>query len=136
VHDAQLDGDLIVPEQAHRLVIFAHGSGSSRFSGLESLRRGGAAPGGGGDAAYAPPHPLRGADRRAGCHPRFDIALLADRLVAAAQFASLDPRTMSLPACSPPAPAGRLLQPPHLHRQADKLVLDGWDPRPGGVYHS
>ena len=28
----QLEGDLVIPEHAHGLVIFAHGSGSSRFS--------------------------------------------------------------------------------------------------------
>jgi len=37
VGDAELDGELVVPENATSLVIFSHGSGSSRFSPRNSM---------------------------------------------------------------------------------------------------
>jgi hypothetical protein len=45
-HDVQLEGDLVVPVRATGIVVFAHGSGSSRFSSrnrfvAQSLREAG-----------------------------------------------------------------------------------------------
>src|SRR5688500_1848461 len=94
----QLDGDLIIPENnAHGLVLFAHGSGSSRqssrnryvatelrMSGLATLLM---------DLLTRREEQV---DART-AHLRFDINLLADRLVAAMEFLSLDPRTMNFP---------------------------------------
>ena len=97
VNHVQLDGDLIVPEQAHGLVLFAHGSGSSRHSSrnryvASELRRAGL-------ATLLMDLLTRREEEvdRYTAHLRFDIGLLADRLVAAAQFVGLDPRTMNLP---------------------------------------
>jgi putative phosphoribosyl transferase len=96
-----LEGDLLVPEGALALVVFAHGSGSSRFSPRnryvarllnkrrlatllvdlltpEEEER---------DTALGP---MQG-------HLRFDINLLADRLVGTTDWAARDPDTQSLP---------------------------------------
>ena len=90
-----LEGDLQVPDQAASLILFAHGSGSSRHSPrnrfvahelqtaglatllLDLLTREEAA-----------------VDQHTG-HLRFDIELLAGRLVAATQWAAVDPATQS-----------------------------------------
>jgi putative phosphoribosyl transferase len=91
-----LDGDLQVPDQATGLVLFAHGSGSSRHSprnrfvahelqtaGLATLLLDLLTP------------EEEAVDQRTG-HLRFDIELLAGRLVAATQWAAVDPATHAL----------------------------------------
>jgi dienelactone hydrolase len=97
VNHIQLDGDLIIPEHAHGLVIFAHGSGSSRHSSRNryvatELRQAGLAT----MLMDLLTRREEQIDART-AHLRFDINLLADRLVAAAEYLTLDPRTMSLP---------------------------------------
>ncbi|QFU89896.1 dienelactone hydrolase family protein [Amycolatopsis sp. YIM 10] len=83
--DAELAGDLAVPEGARAVVVFAHGSGSSRRSHrnravAEALQ----------DNGFATllldllTEREELADRRTG-HLRFDIPVLADRLVAAVE---------------------------------------------------
>ncbi|MGC7100785.1 dienelactone hydrolase family protein [Amycolatopsis lurida] len=83
--DAELAGDLAVPEGARGVVVFAHGSGSSRHSHrnravAEALQ----------DNGFATllldllTEREELADRRTG-HLRFDIPVLADRLVAAVE---------------------------------------------------
>ena len=93
----QLDGDLTIPEPARGLVLFAHGSGSSRHSSRNKfvaaeLRRAGLAT-----LLMDLLTPREEEVDRHTAHLRFDIDMLADRLVAAAEFVSLDPRTMSQP---------------------------------------
>jgi putative phosphoribosyl transferase len=91
-----LEGDLQVPEQATGLVLFAHGSGSSRHSprnrfvahelqiaGLATLLL---------DLLTSQEEAV---DQHTG-HLRFDIELLAERLVTATQWAAVDPATRSL----------------------------------------
>ena len=95
--NVQLDGDLIIPDHAHGLVIFAHGSGSSRFSSrnrfvAEQLREGGLAT-----LLMDLLTPREEQVDQFTAHLRFNIDLLADRLVAAVRFANVDPRTMDLP---------------------------------------
>jgi putative phosphoribosyl transferase len=97
VNHVQLDGDLIIPEHAHGLVIFAHGSGSSRHSSRNryvatELRRAGLAT----MLMDLLTRREEQIDART-AHLRFDINLLADRLVAAAEYLALDPRTMNFP---------------------------------------
>ena len=82
VGGARLAGDLIVPDRADAIVLFAHGSGSSRFSTRNQFV-----------ARALERHALatllidlltpeeESLDRRTG-HLRFDIPLLAGRLVA------------------------------------------------------
>src|SRR5687767_9234582 len=97
VNHVQLDGDLIVPERAHGLVIFAHGSGSGRHSSRNryvatELRHAGLST----MLMDLLTRREEQVDARTG-HLRFDINLLAGRLVAAAEYLALDPRTMNFP---------------------------------------
>ena len=93
---AGLDGDLIVPAGARGVVLFAHGSGSSRHSSrnryvAQELRQAGL-----GtllmDLLTAEEEAV---DAHTG-HLRFDIGLLADRLGAATAWLRADPRTERL----------------------------------------
>jgi putative phosphoribosyl transferase len=91
-----LEGDLVIPEGAQGVVLFAHGSGSSRHSPRN--RR---------VAAQLRESRLatllldlltadeEAADRRTG-HLRFDIGLLAERLVEAADWLGRQPETRDL----------------------------------------
>jgi putative phosphoribosyl transferase len=94
---ATLDGDLTLPDGAAGMVLFAHGSGSSRHStrnrfvaerlndrGLGTLLL---------DLLTPDEEAL---DARTG-HLRFDIPMLAGRLVAATRWFEADPRTTGLP---------------------------------------
>lgn len=91
-----LEGRLTVPKTAHGLVIFAHGSGSSRFSSrnwyvaeilhdqhIATLLT---------DLLTIEEEQIDLQTR----HLRFDIPLLADRLVGLAAWAKNDPRTKNL----------------------------------------
>jgi pimeloyl-ACP methyl ester carboxylesterase len=88
-----LPGFLDLPHQSRGLVLFAHGSGSSRFSRrnravAETLNRGGI-----GtllfDLLTPPEHDV---DQR-NAEYRFDIPLLTRRLIGAVDWAGTDPRT-------------------------------------------
>jgi dienelactone hydrolase len=91
-----LEGDLVIPEQADGIVLFAHGSGSSRHSprnqfvadrlhsaGLATLLV---------DLLTAEEEAI---DVRT-AYIRFDIGLLADRLVGTVGWLANDPRTAGL----------------------------------------
>ena len=93
---AVLEGDLVVPSGAHGIVLFAHGSGSSRHStrnrfvagtlqraGLATLLI---------DLLTAEEERI---DERTG-HLRFDIGLLASRLVGATDWLGQSPETAAL----------------------------------------
>jgi dienelactone hydrolase len=97
VDDVLLDGDLVVPPNATGVVVFAHGSGSSRHSsrnkfvarvlqeaGMATLLM---------DLLTREEEVVDDVTRQL----RFDIGLLARRLVAASQFVVNDPRTLNLP---------------------------------------
>ena len=91
-----LNGDLSLPSDAHGLVVFAHGSGSSRHSSRNRA------------VAEVLQHGRLGTllldlltEREeevdaATAELRFDIPLLADRVVAAVDWAQLHPQTSSL----------------------------------------
>jgi putative phosphoribosyl transferase len=90
---AQLEGMLGLPKSPRAVVLFAHGSGSSRLSPrnnyVASVLR---------DAGIGTllldlltPHEDRAYQNR------FDIALLAERLEAAAKWLRMQPETASLP---------------------------------------
>ncbi len=91
---ASLPGTLVVPAGALGVVLFAHGSGSSRFSPrnravAEHLQRGGLAT-----LLFDLLTPEEGASRAA----VFDIPLLGDRLAAATEWLRLDrPGVAGLP---------------------------------------
>jgi dienelactone hydrolase len=89
----RLAGSLTIPDRPAGLVIFAHGSGSSRLSPrnvyvAERLVGRGLAT-----LLFDLLTPAEGADRR----NVFDILLLADRLAHAAAWARSDPRVAALP---------------------------------------
>lgn len=88
-----LDGLLGVPADPSGVVLFAHGSGSSRFSPrnafvAQALRRAGLAT-----LAFDLLDEQEAADRR----NVFDIPLLAGRLAAATEWAALQPPLRGLP---------------------------------------
>ena len=92
-----LEGDLAVPEGAIGVVLFAHGSGSSRHSPrnrqvartLQRFRLG--------TLLIDLLTPEEGEAERYTRHLRFDIDLLADRVVGAARWLSRYPLTQHLP---------------------------------------
>jgi len=91
-----LEGDLIVPDGANGIVLFAHGSGSSRFSSrnryvAESLREGGL----GTLLIDLLTSSEEAVDERT-AHLRFDIAMLARRLVGATQWLAAQEETKEL----------------------------------------
>ncbi len=92
-----LEGTLAVPAGAHGLVLFAHGSGSSRFSPRNRFVA--SALDGGGLATLL--FDLLTAEEEArDAHTgalRFDIGLLAERLVAATDWVLANPEIQSLP---------------------------------------
>jgi len=95
--DAVLAGDLTVPADASGVVVFAHGSGSSRHSPRNRAVAGALQQA---ELATLLMDLLTGeeeaADARTG-HLRFDIALLARRLLGAARWLSARPAARDLP---------------------------------------
>ena len=92
-----LSGDLVIPETAAGLVVFAHGSGSSRHSPRNRyvasvLQQGG--------FATLLLDLLTAAEEQVDAatgHLRFDIDLLAERLLEATDWLQGEPRTRRLP---------------------------------------
>ncbi|MEU3556615.1 dienelactone hydrolase family protein [Streptomyces fragilis] len=92
-----LDGDLAVPPGARGVVLFAHGSGSSRLSPrnravAEGLRRAGFAT-----LLMDLLTPAEEREDTATAALRFDIALLSGRLADAVDWLGSDPDTAGLP---------------------------------------
>ena len=93
----QLPGDLTVPPHARGIVLFAHGSGSSRFSSRNQfvarvLEQNGLAT-----LLIDLLTPDEEAVDRHTAHLRFDIPMLAHRLVAIVDWLKRDGRTSALP---------------------------------------
>lgn len=82
----RLDGDLTLPEEARGLVIFAHGSGSSRLSPRNRFVANGLAARGLGTLLFDLLTPDEAADRA----NVFDIPLLAQRVQVAVRWAKAD----------------------------------------------
>lgn len=94
---ATLEGDLTLPADADGVVLFAHGSGSSRFSSRNRyVARELNGAGLGTLLIDLLTRDEEAVDQRT-AHLRFDIALLADRLAGAIEWLSRDPRTRGLP---------------------------------------
>jgi dienelactone hydrolase len=97
VEGGVIRGDLVLPETPRGLVIFAHGSGSSRLS-PRNRKVAGALQ----DAGFATllmdllTEAEEQEDRFTATH-RFDIEMLAERVVAALDWAFLDAATAGLP---------------------------------------
>ena len=95
--DARLPGELTMPAHARGLVLFAHGSGSSRFSSRNQhvarvLEQRGLAT-----LLIDLLTPEEEAIDQHTSHIRFDIPLLADRLVAIVDWLKRQPQTAPLP---------------------------------------
>jgi dienelactone hydrolase len=84
--DAVLEGDLVVPEEATGIVLFAHGSGSSRHSPRNRLVASTLSDAGIGTLLMDLLTPREEEIDRLTAELRFDIALLARRLVAAVDW--------------------------------------------------
>lgn len=87
-----LEGRLEVPEGAEGIVLFAHGSGSSRFSPRNNFVAAGLREGGLGTLLFDLLTAIEGEDRR----KVFDIELLAERLAQATTWVSRNPRLRPL----------------------------------------
>lgn len=92
----ELDGDLAVPEAAHGIVVFAHGSGSSRRSPRNrrvaaDLRQAGLAT-----LLFDLLTPAEEEVDLQTREHRFDIDLLAERLAGATRWLAADDRTSGL----------------------------------------
>ena len=97
VGDATLEGELALPEQATGVVLFAHGSGSSRHSDrnkfvAEALQTAGLAT----LLIDLLTREEEAIDQHT-AHLRFDIRLLAVRLLAATRWLGEEPSTGALP---------------------------------------
>jgi pimeloyl-ACP methyl ester carboxylesterase len=96
VGDAALDGDLVVPDGAAGIVLFAHGSGSSRHSRRNRMVAEKLNGQGFGtllvDLLTAEEEEVD----RVTAEPRFDIDLLAGRLIGATDWLREEPTTSSL----------------------------------------
>lgn len=89
----RLAGTLTCPQSAHGLVLFAHGSGSSRNSPRNRMVAGTLNAAGFATFLFDLLDPAEGDDRRL----VFDIGLLARRLLATTDRAAAEPETAALP---------------------------------------
>jgi putative phosphoribosyl transferase len=92
-----LEGDLTLPEDARGVVVFAHGSGSSRFSSRNRYVAAALNAAGFGTLLMDLLTREEEAVDQFTAHLRFDIPLLADRLVAAVRWLHEEPATRALP---------------------------------------
>jgi len=88
----QLDGELVLPPSAKGVVLFAHGSGSSRFSPRNTYVAGVLQQHGIGTLLFD----LLTREEDQSYDTRFDIALLTHRLLAATAWLQTNPETKSL----------------------------------------
>lgn len=90
---ARIEGILALPERAQGVVLFAHGSGSGRFSPRNQFVAKVLQEGGLGTLLVDLLEPVESDDRK----KVFDIHLLADRLLGAKEWLQTNPQTMELP---------------------------------------
>jgi putative phosphoribosyl transferase len=96
VGDATLEGEVVMPEQATGVILFAHGSGSSRHSSRNKFVAGALQAVG---LATLLMDLLTGEEEAIDqhtAHLRFDIKLLADRLLAATRWLGEEPSMREL----------------------------------------
>ena len=95
--DATLRGELSVPDGAHGVVAFAHGSGSGRYSPRNRMVAAALVTAGFGTLLLdLLDEEEERADARTG-HLRFDVELLAGRMVGAIGWLAASPATSTLP---------------------------------------
>jgi putative phosphoribosyl transferase len=91
-----LEGDLAIPDDAQGIVLFAHGSGSSRHSPRNRVVARVLTEGGLATLLLDLLTPEEEAIDRHTAHLRFDIGLLAERLVTATRWLEQQPTTHTL----------------------------------------
>src|SRR5260370_7817912 len=107
-----LHGDLVVPERATGIILFAHGSGSGRHSPRNRYVASVFQQGG---LATLLLDLLTAAEEQVDLdtgHLRFDIGLLAERVLEATDWLGREPATRGFPICyfrASPAPASALV---------------------------
>jgi putative phosphoribosyl transferase len=94
--EVTLEGELVVPEQATGVVLFAHGSGSSRHSSRNRFVAGELQAAGLATLLIDLLTQEEEAIDQHTAHLRFDIPLLADRLVAGSRWLGKEPSTHTL----------------------------------------
>lgn len=94
---ANLDGTLGIPDQATGIILFAHGSGSSRFSPRNRHVAHAFREQGLGTLLLDLLSPREADVDDVTAELRFDIPMLADRLVAAIDWLGVQPETAKLP---------------------------------------
>ena len=94
---ATIQGDLVMPAEVRGMVLFAHGSGSSRHSPRNRHVAGSLHKAGFGTLLLDLLTEREEVIEDAGGQLRFDVALLAERLLAAADWLEAEPITGSLP---------------------------------------
>ena len=92
-----LAGDLALPDDARGVVLFAHGSGSSRFSSRNRYVAGELNAAGLATLLVDLLTPDEEAEDRYTAHLRFDVGMLAERLVGAVAWLRRNPGTAVLP---------------------------------------
>jgi putative phosphoribosyl transferase len=92
-----LEGTLGIPDDARGLVLFAHGSGSSRFSSRNRFVARVLRDAGLGTLLLDLLSPSEEAVDEVTRHHRFDIPMLADRVVSAIDWLATQPETEHLP---------------------------------------
>ncbi|GIM91062.1 dienelactone hydrolase family protein [Paractinoplanes toevensis] len=97
VAGTELEGDLNLPGGAHGVVVFAHGSGSSRHSPRNRHIADELARRGLGTLLVDLLSPAEEVDEARSHHLRFDIGLLADRLIGLVDWLGERPETRMLP---------------------------------------
>ena len=97
IKGVELPGDLALPHGATGLVIFAHGSGSSRRSPRNRFVAQALQAGGLGTLLFDLLTPEEERVDRLTAHLRFDIGLLAQRLIGAVDALAANPATRALP---------------------------------------
>jgi dienelactone hydrolase len=93
----ELNGDLALPNETGGIVLFAHGSGSSRHSSRNKYVASELNQAGLGTLLFDLLTEQEEEEERYTGHLRFDIGLLARRLVAATDWAASEPRLRELP---------------------------------------
>jgi pimeloyl-ACP methyl ester carboxylesterase len=127
-----LPGTLQLPHEAAGLVVFVHGSGSSRFSPRNNAVAEGLHRGGFGTLLFDLLTPAEEGDRT----NVFDIPLLADRLIGACRWIDETPELRSLPLGlfgASTGAAAALVAAAHLGEKVGAVVSRGGRPDLAGI---
>jgi putative phosphoribosyl transferase len=96
IESASLSGELVIPAAANGIVLFAHGSGSSRYSPRNQFVARIIREAGVGTLLFDLLTPEEESVDAYTAHLRFDIAFLARRLIAATNWLAVDKQTTRL----------------------------------------